>query len=79
MADVGKSKFFKHLDSESKLYDAGKEVHDMDKRKSVTDHEHKFQLTTGHQVQCNCGWGLYIDINDEVKDGHIFRNAKKII
>ena len=79
MAKVEKSKFYKHLDGEVKDYDAAKELHDMGNKKSVTDHDHFFTMVKGTEAQCNCGWGLYIDVEDSVREGHIFRHDKLII
>ena len=74
-----RSEFYKHLDTQVKDYDATKEVHDMDKRKSVTDHDHYFKQVAGNQVQCSCGWGFNVDVEDLLTDGHIYRSGKKII
>lgn len=79
MPDVGKSKFYKHLDSEVKDYEANKEVHNMDSKKSVTDHDHFFTMVKGTEAQCSCGWGIFIDVEDDVREGHIYRHNKLII
>ena len=79
MPSVGKSEFYKQLDSDVKELDAVKETHNMDERRSLTDHEHKFTLRTGNNIQCVCGWGLFLDSEDKLKDGHLYRNGKKIV
>ena len=79
MPNVEKSKFYKQLDGEVKDYDANKELHNMDEKKAVTDHAHYFTMVKGTEVQCSCGWGLYIDVEDSVREGHIFRHDKLII
>jgi hypothetical protein len=75
----GKSEFYKDLDTQVKDLEAVKEIHNMDERRSLTDHEHKFTLRAGNNIQCICGWGLFLDAQDELKNGHLFRSGKKII
>jgi len=78
MPDVRKSKFYESLDDDVKRVDAAKELHDMDGRKSVTEHTHYF-TEKGREATCNCGWGLFLDPQDKIKEGHLYRNGKFII
>ena len=70
---LGKSDFYSELDSYVKDYKADKELHNMGERRSVTDHEHKFTLVAGNKAECECGWGLFLDNKDEIRDGRLFR------
>lgn len=79
MAAPGKTKFYSHLDEQTRSYNATKETHDMDKRKSVTDHDHYFVQVAGDKVQCNCGWGFNVGVQDVLTEGHLYSNGKKII
>ena len=77
--ELPKKEFYEKLDEESKEYEAVKELHDMDKRQSVTDHSHEFSVYPGNQAYCECGWGIYLDKDDTIKEGHLYRSGTLII
>ena len=74
-----KEEFYKQLDEEQAEYKAEKEVHDMGTRKSLTDHEHDFRLVSGNRGECNCGWGIYLDAKDTIREGKLYREDTLII
>ena len=76
---VSKEEFFKQLDEEQAEYKAEKEIHDMEARKSLTDHEHDFRLLSGNRGECNCGWGIYLDAKDTIREGKLYREDTLII
>lgn len=67
------------LDEESKDYVAEKEIHDMSSKMSVTDHDHYFTRTHAGEIVCKCGWGLFITREDEIRDGHLYKNNNLIV
>lgn len=77
--DLPQKEFYEKLDEESRDYEAEKELHDMDKRENLIDHSHEFTLQAGNTAYCNCGWGLYLDGEDEIREGHLYRNGTLII
>ena len=76
---VSKQEFYKQLDEEQTDYKAEKELHNMGERPSVTEHDHLFTHGSGNTANCTCGWGVYLDLSDELRDGHLFRNGSLII
>jgi hypothetical protein len=77
--ELPKKEFYEKLDEESKDYEAEKELHDMDKRANLLDHVHEFTLQTGNRAYCNCGWGIYLDTKDEIRNGKLYRDGTLII
>jgi len=73
------NEFYERLNEESREYGASKELHDMGSKKSVTDHDHYFEVASGNQAYCNCGFGLFLDMEDSVSKGRIFRHGKQVI
>lgn len=74
-----KNDFYKELDNYVADYQADKKLHNMADRSSVTDHDHRFSLVPGNQAYCNCGWGLYLDDKDELRDGKIYRAGVLVV
>lgn len=73
------SDFYAHLEKEVKEHEASKEIHNMEQRKAVTDHDHFFRLVRGNEIQCSCGWGLILDANDEFREGHLYKDGTLIV
>lgn len=76
---ASKEEFYSYLNRITKDHEAVKEIHNMDERPSLTDHKHSLTLEAGNSARCNCGWGIYLDNTDEIKDGHLFKNGTLII
>ena len=48
--------------------------------KKPTKCEHYFMYVKAGQIECkNCRMGLYLDVGDLLKDGHLYKNNKLII
>lgn len=43
------------------------------------DHTHSLVQVSGVEAQCLCGWGILLDYEDEIKEGHLYRRGKLII
>lgn len=44
------------------------------------DHGGNFRYESATEVRCvKCNFGLYIDVQDRLKDGHLYRRDKLII
>lgn len=71
--------FYAKLDEESRTYNAEKEIIDMEKQKSVTDHQHYLRFVSGNRAECDCGWGIYLAGDDEIKDGHLYAKGTLIM
>lgn len=70
--------FSQHLDEQVKNYGAEKEVIDLSNAPTPTSHEHSFQ-DYGSRAQCTCGWGLFLDPEDKIFEGHLYRNDQLVI
>jgi hypothetical protein len=77
--ELPKKEFYDQLDEDNKVYEASNELHDMETRSSLTDHEHYLDVQPGNVAECQCGWGIYLDAEDEIREGKLYRNGTLII
>lgn len=75
---ASKSEFFAHLDEQVIELGAQKEVINLKESHSPTSHQHFFS-DLGSRAECPCGWGLFLDAQDKVVDGHLYRNSELVI
>lgn len=62
-------------ESRSKFWDGSVETRDMSEG---TSHRHFFVRKGSRDIQCECGFGLWIDENDDLINGELYRFGEKI-
>ncbi len=57
--------------------DAEVEFHELKSNKPC---EPDFLIVSGQWIECkHCHWGLQVGIDDELVDGHLYSNGRKVI
>ena len=62
--------------SDSKFWDGEVEVRDM---KRNTSHRHFFVREGPSEIRCECGFGLFIKEDDDIKDGHLYHSGVLVL